>query len=387
MRKKLGGNKEVFRRRNRGLLIKLLATGQCTTRAELSRTMGLSKMAISNMVTELIDQNIIEESNVKKNEELGRNPISLIISPKSPKTIGILIFRNRCEAILCDLSLAVLKRKRISMKFATNDTLINTVYDLVDAMLEEKEVIIGIGVASIGPIDVNRGMILKPEFFYDIENVPLVELMKERYKLPVYFDNDNLCGALAEKLFGNGKEFHDIILLGLGQGVGCGIIIDDELYNNSNELIPEFGHISIDYNGHQCICGNKGCIETYVRTPVLLDKMRVATGKNYSFKDFCEMETCKEIDDIMIDAVKKLSVAIVNTVNLLNTELILLGYDGIFLPDKYIELLENEINSKKFTDDFFHVYVKKPYFLKDSQLFGAACNVITQVFSGELLFD
>ena len=106
-----------------------------------------------------------------------------------------------------------------------------------------------------------------------------------------------------------------------------------------------------------------------------------------SFKDFCEMETCKEIDDIMIDAVKKLSVAIVNTVNLLNTELILLGYDGIFLPDKYIELLENEINSKKFTDDFFHVYVKKPYFLKDSQLFGAACNVITQVFSGELLFD
>ena len=69
MRKKLGGNKEVFRRRNRGLLIKLLATGQCTTRAELSRTMGLSKMAISNMVTEVIDQNIIEENEVNKNEE------------------------------------------------------------------------------------------------------------------------------------------------------------------------------------------------------------------------------------------------------------------------------------------------------------------------------
>ena len=152
-----GGNKDVFKRLNRGLLLKLLATKQCQSRIELSRTMELSKMAVSNIVGSLIEQNVIIEGKGRQNDELGRKPIGLYISPNAPKIIGILIFRDRCEAVLCDMALEVYKRKSLTMESVDNEKLINMLYELVDTMIADSPKIIGIGIASISPIDPARG--------------------------------------------------------------------------------------------------------------------------------------------------------------------------------------------------------------------------------------
>lgn len=381
-----GGNKEIFKRMNRGLLLKLLATRQCTSRIELSRTMELSKMAISNMVGELMKRGLIIESKVEQNDELGRSPIGLKIAPDAPKIVGILIFRDRCEAVLCDMALKVYKRESLTMEFATNETLMDMVYELVDTVIAGCSNIVGIGVASIGPLDAARGMILQPKFFFSIKNVPIVEKLNAKYNLPVFLENDNQCGALAEKLYGIGKDYSDIVLLGVAQGIGCGIIVNNKLYGNRLRLVPEFGHISIDYNGNDCVCGNKGCIETYVGTPILLAKLREATGKHYSFKNFCEMDNDSVVFDILADAIDKLSVALVNTINLLNSELVILAYDSAYLSDKLIKLLEDKINQHKFSGKTLHVSVKRPYFMQDSQLMGAACIINKRIFDGELLF-
>ena len=61
-----------------------------------------------------------------------------------------------------------------------------------------------------------------------------MQLLKERYGLPVVCDNDNQSAALAEKMFGNGRDSKDILLIGLANGVGCGIIVDNETYQSSS---------------------------------------------------------------------------------------------------------------------------------------------------------
>ena len=62
MTEKAGKNRSDYKRVNRGLVLKMIATGQCATRIDLVHSTGLSKMAISNIVTELMGQNLLVET-------------------------------------------------------------------------------------------------------------------------------------------------------------------------------------------------------------------------------------------------------------------------------------------------------------------------------------
>ena len=81
MTEKAGKNRSDYKRVNRGLVLKMVATGQCVTRLDLVRSTGLSKMAISNIVTELISQNLLVETETARSEEPGRRPVGLDLSP------------------------------------------------------------------------------------------------------------------------------------------------------------------------------------------------------------------------------------------------------------------------------------------------------------------
>ncbi|MDL2252453.1 ROK family protein [Ruminococcaceae bacterium OttesenSCG-928-I18] len=384
MYKQQGGNKEVYKRLNRGLLLKLLATGQCTSRVELSRVMGLSKMAISNMVAELMALDLVSEGAVEQNEELGRNPIQLRISPNAPKVAGLFIFRGRCEVVLCDLTLQVMERRDFRFTNITKEELLEKIFEMTDEVLQGAGKVAGIGVASIGPLDISKGVILNPMYFHGIENIPIVHLLEERYHLPAFLESDNQCGVLAEKLYGNGRDFTDIIMIGVGLGVGCGIIVDDELYRNQQKLVPEFGHISIDYRGNTCICGCRGCVETYIGTPILLERLRSATGSEDTFEQFCKRSSEPFVYHILADAIDKLSIAVVNMVNLLNPKLILLGHDAAYYPDELIALLEKKVNDRRFAPHAAPIQIKRPHFMLDAQLMGTVCLINRQVFKGNL---
>ena len=188
-------------------------------------------------------------------------------------------------------------------------------------------------------------------------------------------------------LYGFGKGVRDFILIGISKGIGCGIVLDGKLQLNYQGLAPEIGHVCIDYQGPECVCGNKGCIEMYAATPVIRDQLRKATGYNLSFREFCQIEEDIRVDEVLQDSIHKLAVTLTSTVNILNPELILLGHDSVYLSNKYVVLLEKEINRMKFTDSDRVVKVRKAYFKEDAQLYGAVCNVISQVFEGRLIFN
>lgn len=385
---KAGKNRSDYKKVNRGLVMKMISTGRCSTRADLARSTGLSKMAISNIVTELIHQDLLVETESARVEELGRTPVRLGLSPKAPKVVGLLIDRDRCEAVLCSLDLQVLRRETVTMENMTRVQFINLIYQLLDTILFERVDVVAIGVASIGPISARAGKILKPFYFYGIHDVEIVRIVEERYRLPVFFDHDNQSAILAESLYGSGRGYNDVLYVGVSQGVGCGILSDGQLYCNRRGLPPELGHVSIDIKGRSCGCGNRGCVEAYLRTPELLKKMRYYTGKYYTYEGFCSLaQTDKRIDDILTDAVMRLANAIISIVNILNSELILLGNDSTFWPDRYLSMLEDEVNRRRFVDWDERILVKRSYFLRDAALMGAACNAISPVFAGKLLFD
>lgn len=384
---KAGKNRSDYKKVNRGLVMKMIATGRCSTRADLTRSTGLSKMAISNIVSELIRQDLLVETETARVEELGRSPGRLALSPDAPKVAGLLIDRGRCEAVLCSLDLKVLRRETAAMENISQEQLIHLVYQLLDMVLYNRVDVVAIGIASIGPVSARAGKILKPFFFYDIHDVEIVRIVEERYHLPVFFDHDNQSAILAESLYGNGQGYNDVLFVGISDGVGCGILSDGQLFCNRNGLPPELGHISVDFKGQPCQCGRRGCIETYLRTPELLKKLRYHTGKYYTYEQFCALEGNEQVERILTSAVRRLAEAIVSVVNILNSELILLGNDSVYWPDRYLQILEDTINELRFVDWDQRVLVKRAYFMRDAPLLGAACDAISPIFSGELLFE
>jgi predicted NBD/HSP70 family sugar kinase len=98
------------------------------------------------------------------------------------------------------------------------------------------------------------------------------------------------------------------------------------------------------------------------------------------------MDTNAAVSRIFKDAIDTLTTALVSTINLLNSELIILGYDGVYLSDTLIKTLEDQVNEQKFTKNTVHVSVKRPFFMQDAQLMGAVCIINKRIFSGELLF-
>lgn len=130
--------------------------------------------------------------------------------------------------------------------------------------------IVGIGVASAGPLDPVKGELLDPTNFVSSKGswgrVPLVKILKKRLKRPVYLDNDAAAAVLAERWVGSARKFKNAMILTLGTGLGTGIICNGRLVRAGRNLHPEAGHIIIQANdaSARCGCGNLGCAEAYL---------------------------------------------------------------------------------------------------------------------------
>lgn len=387
MEKQTGKNSVSSKQYNRGLCLKLIATGMCNTRIELSRKTKLAKMTVSNIVSEFLERGIVMECEEEPTEVCGRNPVILRISGEAPKVVGLLIFRDRIEAVLGNLNLDILRKESISFQEITEEKLKEYCCVVVDRVVEGENNIIGMGVSSIGPVDIQHGIILNPTRFYGIRNVDIIDFLREKYLWPLYFDHDNNSAALAEKLYGIGKNKQDFLFLGISNGIGSGIISGGEVYHNQNGFAPEAGHISINYKGERCECGNRGCLEKYVGSYIVLKKLQRVTGQKITFEEFCQMGDNAGVDAVFRQMIENISAGAVNIVNILHPEMIVLGHDCIDWDDKYVCYMEDLVNERKVVRSQHRIAVRKAYFGRDAQLKGAMANVVNQIFKGELMFS
>jgi len=123
----------------------------------------------------------------------------------------------------------------------------------------------GIGIGSAGQIRASDGSVA---FAVDTipgwTNTPIKRLVEERFpSLPTFVDNDVNVLALAEQYYGAGRGVRDFVCLALGTGIGGAVVQGGKLVHGAYGGAGEFGHMSVDFNGPRCSCGNFGCIELY----------------------------------------------------------------------------------------------------------------------------
>lgn len=97
--------------------------------------------------------------------------------------------------------------------------------------------------------------------------------------MPVFIENEANAGAYGEKVFGAAKNHNNIIYASISTGIGIGVIINNHLYRGVSGFSGEMGHMTIDFNGPKCSCGNRGCWELYASEKALLKSLQTKEKK------------------------------------------------------------------------------------------------------------
>ena len=170
------------------------------------------------------------------------------------------------------------------------------------------------------------------------------EKIGDYFNAPSFIDNDASLNAFGEYKFGIKERFRNIVLITLGTGVGCGVIIDGKIFRGSRNLGAELGHLIVEVeNAERCIfCGTRGCLEAYCsgiamqrdamrRMPSYPNSIlhRLVSDNDGKF-DNAFITQGVECDDLLSKAVlnrfiKYLSVGVSNVMKILNPELVLIG--------------------------------------------------------------
>ncbi len=144
------------------------------------------------------------------------------------------------------------------------ETFIRRLHEAVGAAFKELQSHFQLEGIGIGAPNANyyRGTVENPPNL-DWNIVPVVDMVKKYYDIPVVITNDANAAAIGEKIYGSAKNMDDFIMITLGTGLGSGIIVNGELVYGSDGFAGELGHSTVFPEGRRCGCGKRGCLETY----------------------------------------------------------------------------------------------------------------------------
>ncbi|HEX3353130.1 MAG: ROK family protein [Terriglobales bacterium] len=139
----------------------------------------------------------------------------------------------------------------------------------------------GIGIGVPGIIDMKTGMLRESPNLPGWAESPVQAEIEQLLGARVILENDANVAALGEKWLGAARDFDDMIMLTLGTGVGGGIVLEGRIWHGMTGMAGEFGHMTVEPDGPQCGCGNRGCVEQYASATavVRMAKEAIASGR------------------------------------------------------------------------------------------------------------
>lgn len=197
-----------------------------------------------------------------------------------------------------------------------------------------------LGVSCGGPLDSQTGTVHAPPNLPHWDDVPLRDLLRAEFGLPVWVENDANATALAEHQWGAGQGTRDMAFLTLGTGIGAGLILSGELYRGRHDLAGEIGHATILPNGPPCLCGRRGCLETLASGTAIGRMGRERYGDDaLTAHDVCARARAHDpvAESIIADAALYMGIGLANLLQTLNLERIVLGTLAVHAGDLLLE--------------------------------------------------
>lgn len=225
----------------------------------------------------------------------------------------------------------------------------------------------GVGVGVPGLVNPQTGRVVISSDLPSAVRTDLRAELSKATSLPVVLDNDANAGAMGEYAAGAGRGSRNMFYVTIGTGIGGAIIIEGKLWRGASGFAGEFGHITIDPEGIECVCGNIGCLETVASAPNIVRRTherlmrdstsslsRLGLNKNFTAADIAH--EAREGDDfaalMMQRTGRYIGTAIAAVINLFNTERVVLGGGVMEAGELILEPIIREARRRSFQPNF-----------------------------------
>ncbi|WP_456109741.1 ROK family protein [Roseburia hominis] len=264
-----GANMETVRRKNRAAILKYINDGGPASRKDLAGVLGLTPAAVTQICTDLMEEGVLAETGINvERSGAGRKKVLLDLNYDAAYVYAINV-----EPQYTTVAISNLKGEKIALeRIGTNPDIPAEEYLMQIAKLcrklgekypNEAAKIAAVGVGVTGIVDKQNGISKRAYGIWD-EEVNIVQILGGAFTVPIYVENNVNAFAMAELLYGTGREHDNLMVIKWGPGVGCSIIIDQEIYEGRHSKAAELGHFIVEKNGERCKCGRCGCLETKV---------------------------------------------------------------------------------------------------------------------------
>ncbi len=323
-----------MRARNRRQVLDLLREHGVLSQADIARKTGLSRTTISTVVAELRDLGLIVEAETGRpgTAQSGRPPVLISIDDSVGSAVGIDFGLEHIRVAVANLSHTVLAERSRELDVRRDAAAcLELAATLVDEVLAEAAVdrarVIGVGMGLPGPIDRGRGMIASTSMLPGWRGVRAADEMSDRLGLPVEVDNDANLAALAELLWGAAQGCGHVVYVKAATGIGCGVIVDGHIDRGARGIAGEIGHTVVDESGLVCYCGSRGCLETIVGAPAIVDLLRRSHGEHLTLPAVLALAAQGDAgcQRALADAGHVLGGAVANVCTVLNPERVVVG--------------------------------------------------------------
>lgn len=256
------GDPEIAREINKALVLDLLRKNDRVSRADIARTLALSKVTVSTIIAELIASRFVAEQGMGESQENGgRKPILLSLDTTHAHVVGVDIGWTSTAVVLGDLKGKV----QFTVREPTDErhTVEKTVSQVARLVARAVRAsggtngrILALGVSAAGIVDRSGGFIhFSPDFGW--KDVPVRDILERETGLRVIVDNCTRVMTLGEKWYGCVGDARNVLYVNVGYGIGSALIINNRIYDNHSE----FGHTPVTRQQVRCHCGKNGCLE------------------------------------------------------------------------------------------------------------------------------
>ena len=377
------------------------------SRPDISQEMGINIVSISNYVDNFIKGNLVYEKELDVSEG-GRRPVLLDLNPRAGYAIGVGLNLMNMVGLLVDLKGNIITKTQIARPQASVKEVSECLLEIVREILRRSkgyvENIKGIGVGVAGLINKKDGSIHWPQkmdhyYTYASVDLPLKGLIEREFNLPTLIENDATSACFGEHWLDLGETYKNVIYM--FSGVGCGIMINGELYRGANGYA---GEVSI-YNYKEqdlfsCSAGSPCFVKRWdmdlgivdeVKAVLLKDNLKAqefskVTSTNIENLDLKSIFTANRLKNevaaqALDRAAKRLGIKIAYLANLLNPQVVIIGGGFEESGEEFLNKVRSTVTDWAFREITSDLKIVYSQLRENAVAMGAASLVLERVFA------
>lgn len=330
---------------NRDLVLSTIFDRRTVSRAEIARITGLTRTTVSDAAASLLKRGLIEE--VGFGSSLGgKNPILLSVVADSRYLIGLNLAQNKFIGSIVNLRGEIKETVELPVPNQNGEKALQLVYEILDRLFEKEwKPVVGIGVGTPGLVNTQAGVVVNAVNL-DWQDLPLAQLLRDRYRHPVLILNDSQAAAIGEYWFNESQASEaNLVVVNLKYGIGAGILINGKLFQGDGGGAGEIGHIVVEEHGELCRCGKRGCLETVASVRAVLSRMQALRPGLNSLDQVVDLFLADDPDAVQVvtDAGKHLGNVLAGLTSALNIHKFILTGEMTRFGARWLDVVQESM--------------------------------------------